>query len=237
MIRTAATLGVVYFFSYGEWELLTLFASALGPAEIVAWAMLGRLWSILTYMSDGLADAAESRSVLHFVSNDPDMARSSAGKSQFLGFFSSLLVTSILFILGMELSKAICPDPMLQRLMVEIFPLLGLGAVIQTTGLISVSLLGAQERAGMATLIQLLGNWCITMILGSVFTFGFRIDLQGLASAVVLGLGLSSTGNSFLLLRSQWNSIAIRMSRGLMDEPQLQNERNDDGPSTRQSIV
>ena len=233
---TAMPLGVAYFLNYAEFDVLMLFAIVLGPAEIVAWAMLSRLWSVLTYISDGFADAAGNRSVLHLVSNDPEMAQISACKSQFLGVFVSLLVTSILFILGTELSTAMSPDSTLQRLMVEIFPLLGLGNVVQTAGLISASLLRAQERAGMATLVSFFGNWCITTMLGSVFTFGFRIDLQGLASAVVMVLGFSSTSCSFLLLRLRWKSTAIQMSRDLLIEQELESERNVEDPR-KQSMV
>lgn len=224
MLATAGPMGVAYFLNYGQWDVLTLFVVALGPAEMVAWAMLGYLWSILKYISDGFADAAESRSALHLVLNEPNLARVSAGKSHFLGFFSSILVTSVIFLIGMELSKAMSPDPTLQRLVIEIFPQLGIGNVVQASGVVSASVLGAQERGGIAMLVQLVGSWCVTMILGSVFTLGFQIDLQGLASAVVLGLGLSSAGNSYLLLRSEWDFIASSLSRRIFSEQVLDEE-------------
>jgi Na+-driven multidrug efflux pump len=208
-------MGIAYFLTYGQWEMLTLLAKALGPAEVVTWAILGYVWSILKYISDGFADAAESRCFLHLASNEPDLARSSAAKSQLLGFFSSLLVTSLLFIIGMELTKAITPDRTLQRLMVETFPLIGMGNVVQATSTISSSLLGVQGRGGLAILVQFLGNWCIGIILGSIFTYGLQIDLQGLTSAVVLGLALSGAGNGYLLLRSEWDALASILSEEL----------------------
>lgn len=207
--------------NYGEWELLTLFVAALGPAEMVAWAMLGNLWSILKFFSDGFADAAETQCALHLFSNNHNLARSSANKSQFLGYFSSICVTSLLFIVGTEFTKAMSPDPTLQRLLVELFPLVGIGNVVLASGSISASLLAAQERSGMATLVQFLGNWCLTLAIGCIFSFAFRIDLQGLTTAVVLGLGLASAGNSFLLHRSEWDVMASTLSRRLLDD-QLQ---------------
>lgn len=197
---------------------------ALGPAEMVAWAILGYLWSMLKYVSDGIADASESRCALHLVLNQPNLARVSAGKSHFLGFFSSVLITSMLFLVGMELSKAMIPDPTLQRLMMEVFPLLGIGNVVQASGLISASILGAQERSDIAVTVQLMGNWCVTMILGSIFTFGFQIDLQGIASAVVLGLGLSSAGNTYQHLRSEWDFLASSLSNRILSGEQVKSE-------------
>jgi hypothetical protein len=53
LLATACPLGLTYLLNYGQWEVLTLFVVALGPAEMVAWAILGYLWSILKYISDG----------------------------------------------------------------------------------------------------------------------------------------------------------------------------------------
>jgi Na+-driven multidrug efflux pump len=209
---TGCPLGIVYFLTYGEWELLSLFAVALGPAEVVTWTIVGYVWSFLKYISDGIADAAESRCAYHLLSNQPSMARSIASKSHFLGLFESLFVTSILFASGMQLAKLITPDPTIQRLMIEVFPLLGIGNVVSTIGLISSSILGAQGQIGMATLIQFLGCWCMTILLGGVFTYGLHVDLQGLTSAFVLGLAFSSAGNTYMLLRSEWDSIASQIS-------------------------
>jgi Na+-driven multidrug efflux pump len=215
-LATACPLGLAYLLNYGQWEVLTLFVVALGPAEMVAWAMVGYLWSMLKYLSDGIADASESRCALHLVLNQPNLARICAGKCHFLGFFASVLTTSLLFLIGMELCKAMIPDPTLQRLMMEILPLLGIGNVVQTSSLISASILAAPERNSSSSMVILLrqwmGNWCVTMILGGIFTFGFQIDLQGIASAVVLGLGLSSTGNAYQLLRSDWDMLAMSLS-------------------------
>lgn len=232
-IFAAAPLGMIYFLNYGQWEVLTLFVAALGPAEMVAWAIMGYLWSILKYISDGFADAAEGRVALHLVLNNPRDARRSSGKAHFLGFFSSSFVTSILFLIGMELAKAMSPDPTLQRLMIEIFPLIGIGNVVQATASISLSILGAQERAGYAILVQIMGNWGVTMILGTVFTFGFQIDLQGLTSAFVLGLGLSSSGVTYLLLRSVWDTLASRFHHRYLGEQAT----DDDHPQSNANKV
>ena len=44
MCKTALSLSLGFLLTDGEWELLTLFASFLGPAEVAAWSMIGSLW-------------------------------------------------------------------------------------------------------------------------------------------------------------------------------------------------
>jgi Na+-driven multidrug efflux pump len=209
-------LGFLIFLSYGEWELLIFFAKALGPAEVVSWAMLGYIWSMLKYLSDGIADAAESRCAIHLVSNQPERARLAAYKSNFLGFVTSIVTTSILFMASISVTGWISQDSTLQRLMIETFPLIGIGNVVRSIGIVSASVLGAQGRAGIANLMQFLGIWCITIPLSAIFTYGLLIDLQGLTTAVVLGLALSGAGNTYLLLRSDWIAIASTVSEGFV---------------------
>lgn len=194
--------------------------------------MLGYIWSIMKYLSDGIADAAEVRCGLHLVSNQPEVARLSAYKSLFLGLVSSVLVTSILFMVGEEVATLITPDPTLQRLMIELFPLVGMGHIVMTTGVISWALVGAQGRYSQATIVQFICNWGVTIPLSSIFTFGLRIDLQGLTSAFVLGLALSGAANTYILIRSQWQRLAAIISEeNNFDETDLQDPASP--PETR----
>ena len=197
---------------------MALFARALGPAEVVAWGISGSIFSVMKYTTDGIADAAEVRCALHLVSNEPELARLSTYKSLFLGFVLSILVTSILFMLGEQIAPCITPDVTLQMLMIEIFPLIGIGHIVATSGTISWALVGAQGRYNLATVIHFVGSWGVTFPLSCIFAFGIRLDLQGLASAVVMGLAASSSGNLYVLIRSQWQQVSNLYS----------NETNDD---------
>ena len=44
MCKTALALSFGFLLTDGEWEILTLLASFLGPAEVAAWSILGTLW-------------------------------------------------------------------------------------------------------------------------------------------------------------------------------------------------
>jgi Na+-driven multidrug efflux pump len=178
---------------------------------------------MLKYLSDGVADAAEVRCALHLVSNQPELARLSAYKSLFVGLVSSVFATSILYMVGDELASLITPDTTIQRLMIEIFPLIGMGHIVLTTGIISWALVGAQGRYNQATVVQFICNWGVTIPLGAIFTYGLRIDLQGLTSAFVLGLALSGASNTYILIRSQWQRLATIISEeNQIDQADLQ---------------
>ena len=46
VVKTASPLAFGSVLIHGEWEVLTVFAAYLGPAEVTAWAVLGNLWDI-----------------------------------------------------------------------------------------------------------------------------------------------------------------------------------------------
>ena len=46
VVKTASPLAFGSILIHGEWEVLTVFAAYLGPAEVTAWAILGNLWDI-----------------------------------------------------------------------------------------------------------------------------------------------------------------------------------------------
>jgi hypothetical protein len=184
--------------------------------------MLGYIWSMMKYLSDGIADAAEVRCALHLVSNQPELARLSAYKSLFLGLVTSIFTSSVLFMVGAEVAPLMTPDPTLQRLMIEVFPLIGMGHIVMTIGIISWALVGAQGRYTQATIVQFICNWGVTIPLSSLFTYGLRIDLQGLTSAFVLGLALSGAANTYILVRSQWQRLASVVSmENQLDEAEV----------------
>ena len=119
----------------------------------------------------------------------------------------------ILFVIGDLVVPLITPDPTLQRLTLELFPLIGIGHVVQSVGVVSWAILGAQGRYSLGTFVQFL-YWGVSIPLSIIFTFGLRVDLQGLTSAFILGLALSSVGNTYILIRSQWQRLALIIDEG-----------------------
>ena len=174
----------------------------------------------MKYNIDGLVDATQLRCCHWLISNQPLMAKTASQKAQFVGLSLSLVLVSILFITGNELVKWITIDLVLQGMMIDVFPLLGLGLVVQTVGAISCSVISAQQdRIRMSHLIRFVGSWILTLILSAIFCFLLQINLQGLASAVVLGLAVCGAGQTYLLMKSDWTRIATKISVGLASSP------------------
>lgn len=46
LVKVAIPLAFGSLLAYAEWEVLTIFAVALGPAEAATWAILGFFWDV-----------------------------------------------------------------------------------------------------------------------------------------------------------------------------------------------
>jgi Na+-driven multidrug efflux pump len=191
-----------------QWECLTIFAAALGPAEVATWALLGSIWDIFESSTEGIGDAAEVRCAYHLGTGNPYMAKISSYKSLLLGIIMSLFVTSIFFILGDSLPAWFTSDPTLQRMIAELIPLVGVGNCTMTFGMVCWALVGAQGRYRLATFVAFACSWCVTLPLSALFVYGLNIDLQGLTAAVVIGYSTTGTLLSYVLLRSDWERLS-----------------------------
>lgn len=208
MCKTATALSAGFLFAYGEWEILTIFASRLGPAEATAWGILGTIWDLLENITQSIADASEVRVALLLGSSKPALAKKSAYKSVFIGFVYSLFATSILFIMGDALPKWFTTSETIQSILAELIPLFGLGNITLTMGTMAWTLVGAQGRYRLATFVGSAGSWLITIPMSAILTLIFRINLQGQTAAVVIGYMVSGTVLNAILIRSNWTKLS-----------------------------
>lgn len=207
-MRTAVPLSFGYLLEYGEWEVLTIFAAFLGPAEVAAWGILGSLWETFETLSKGIADGGEVRCAYHLGNSNPGMAQIAAYKSILLSVAASFFFTSILWMMGEDLAVWFTPDPTLQNMLADLLPLLGVGNITLTAGAVSWALVGAQARYRLATLVAFISSWGVTMPLAAILTYGFRFNLQGITCAVVIGYSVTCTILFYILLRSDWERIS-----------------------------
>lgn len=213
VVKTAVPLALGEFFQYSEWEILTIFVAALGPAEVVTWGIVGSLWDTLEALTEGFGDAGEIRVAYHLGSGQPAKARQSSFKSIAVSVIFASIITSVVWIIGEDLATWLTPDPTLQRLIIEVLPLMGLGNLTMTAGTVSWALVGAQGRYRLATFIALIGSWFFTLPLAAIYTYAFNFDIQGVTSAVVLGDIFTGTCLTYILFRSDWS----RLSKTLME--------------------
>mmetsp|Transcript_15742 Transcript_15742/g.23168 ORF Transcript_15742/g.23168 Transcript_15742/m.23168 type:complete len:870 (-) Transcript_15742:62-2671(-) len=228
VICTAIPLSFGYLFEYGEWEILTIFAAFLGPAEVAAWGVLGSLWGAFETLSEAIADGGEVRVAYHLGAANPGMAQISSYKLILIGVFTSLMSTSILFIMGENVAVWFTPDAALQHMVADLIPMIGLGNIVLSAGTVSWGLVGAQGRYRLATLVALLGSWLVTMPVAATFTYGLNLNLQGITAAVVIGYSVSCTTLFYILLRSDWERISHHIV-------EINNESDDEDESSSES--
>ena len=102
----------------------------------------------------------------------------------------------------------------------ELLPLVGIGQIAMSISAISWSLVRAQGRNAHATVVHFVGNWCISTTMGALMIILFRINLQGLLAALILGYTIGGFGYVYILNRSQWDRIAKLMAASYqVDDP------------------
>jgi len=210
--KTATPIAIGNILIYGEWELLTFFAAFLGPAEVTAWAILGWLWNIFEASSKAIGDAAEVRIAHHCGNRHPDQARISANKSIVIGFIFSIVLSSILLALGNVIPRWLTSDPVLQKMVRENIPLIGVGNIMMTAGSVCWAEIGAQGRYKLATIIIAVSSWVVSIPLAAISVFGLVLDLRGMTASVCIGFQCASTTLAFVLLQSDWMRIAQKVS-------------------------
>jgi len=208
LVTTAIPLSIGSFLEYGEWEMLTFFVAHLGPAEVATWGILGSVWELFEASTEGLGEAAAVRVAYHLGKGNPNMARISAYKSMLLSFITALFFTSIFFMCGQNLPTWFTTDATLQHMLNDLIPLIGFGNVAMTVGMVCWSLVGAQGRYRLATLIVMITSWLVTLPIAAFTIYVLRIDLRGLVGAVIMGYSTAGMMLSCVLLRSDWERIS-----------------------------
>ena len=211
MTRQAVPLAFGSLLSHAEWAILTFMASALGPAEVAVWALLGNIWEVLYSTTSGIGSAAELRVSLLFGSNRPNVAKISGYKSLFLSMSLASIISIFYFSFQARIPGWFTVDPTLQAMLRDLVPFVGVANLAMQFGETSWYLIGAQGHFKLATWVSFISSWGICMPLAATFVFCFRIDLQGLISAVVIGYVTTSATLSFVLLSTNWKEVSQKI--------------------------
>lgn len=207
--KTALSLSMGMLLTDGEWELLTILASNMGPAEVAAWGILDTIWNGTHELIDGLADAGEVRCAFLLGSGQPERAKLSAYKSTMLGGFAGLFLTSLIYMAGEDLPTWFTTDPTLQAILTDLLPLFGLGNLVMALDTMSWTLLGSQGRYRLATIVVCLSSWIVTLPLALLFTFAFNVGLEGLLISFSFGYIFMGVAHMYFLLRSNWQELSL----------------------------
>ena len=233
LFGVAFPLAIGSLLAYAEWEVLTVFAAVLGPAEAATWAVLGFVWDVFESTTEAIGDAGEVRVSYQLGKGRPALARLSSYKSMFLASTLALIVTSAFLAMSNVLPTWLTSDETIQDMLTELFPLVALGNITMNIGMVCWALIGAQGRYRLATSIATACSLLITLPIGAVTTVSMRINLQGLTFAVVVGYTITAMLLSTFLFMSDWDmfskQIQERMEESDDDSSSSSSNSNDPG--------
>jgi MATE family multidrug resistance protein len=235
-LKTSTPLAVGSMLAYAEWELLTVFAAVLGPAEAATWAVLGFVWDVFESTTEAFGDAGEVRVSYQLGKGRPQLARLSSYKSMFMGLAMSIVMSTIFLSLTNVLPEFLTTDQTIQDMLRMLFPMIALGNVTMSVGMVCWALVGAQLRYPLATAIATLCSFGITLPLGATFTIVLNYDLKGLTFAVIAGYVMTAMLLSTVLLMSDWEKLSERIrEKVLADTVDEDSSSSDDSSSSSSS--
>mmetsp|Transcript_34971 Transcript_34971/g.64738 ORF Transcript_34971/g.64738 Transcript_34971/m.64738 type:complete len:730 (-) Transcript_34971:83-2272(-) len=233
LFNTAMPLAVGGILSYAEWEILIVFAAALGPAEVATWGLLGSIWNVFESTTSSIGSAAEVRCAYQFGQGRPALAKLSAYKSMFLSVLISIWSTAVFLCFSGDIPGWLTKDETIQKMLVPLFPLIALGQVTMTMGMVAWALIGAQGRYRLATSIATGCSLLITTPVAALMTIVWRINLQGLTFAVVIGYTVTAMCMSTVLLMTDWE----RRAKKITDKMAAEEDSGTDDESEEQKCV
>ena len=148
-------------------------------------------------------------------------------------------ISSIMCILGEDLASWMTPDPTLQRLIIELLPLVGIGNIALTAGSVSWALVGSQGRYRLATLVAFISSWCLTLPLAAIVVYCFNFNLEGPVSAVVIGYSATGTCLQYILVRSDWerlSKIVVERNGGIESDSSSDSSSSLDGDEQKEGV-
>ena len=139
----------------------------------------------------------------------PKTAKLVAYKGIYLGIIVAVFSTGLLFTIAEYMPAWLTPDPTLQRMIYEIIPLMGFGQILNINGTVCWSIVAAQGRVRLATIVEFVSSWFIVIPISSIFVYVFHYNLLGPVAALVFGYCLGAIALTYIILRSNWPAPAF----------------------------
>ena len=228
-LKTALPLAFGSLLSYAEWEMLTVFAAVLGFKEATTWAVLGYVWDVFESTTGAIGSAGEIRCSYQLGKGNPQLAKLSSYKSMFMALVMSSLSSLIFLSMSNVLTAFLSSDETIQDMLIVLFPLVGLGNVMMSVGMVCWALVGAQLRYRQATVIAVATSLGITVPLGAIFTVALNYDLKGLTFSVVVGYIMTAWILTTMLLISDWEKLSEKIREKVVAEDEEGEEESEDG--------
>jgi hypothetical protein len=111
--------------------------------------------------------------------------------------------------------------------MVDSIPLMGIGNLSMTTGMVCWSVLGGQDRWNVATMWSFVCSFSVTIPLALLFSYKFQYGVQGIVSSLAIGYSLLGSILLCIVARSDWAKI----SKSIQEENAESSDESSNSPS------
>jgi MatE len=204
-IELTLVRSLLWFF---QWEVLTLFAAYMGPAEVAAWGIVGYVWSAFEAITEAFGDGAEVRVGFRMGAGQIEIAKKVTEKGIYIGFLVAIFCCGLNFTIAPYLPGWLTPDPILQKLIFDMLPLIGFGQILMVPGFVAWAIIGAQGRVRLATFIEFFVSWFVSMPLAAILTYGFNFNLEGIVGALIIGYTIGANMYLYVLCKSDWEALS-----------------------------
>lgn len=213
VVNTALPLSFAWVLTYGEWEIMTLFCRSMGDtgAEVVAWGLMGYLWSAFETLTDGFGDAAEVRVGFRMGAGQVGLAKLSMSKALYVCLTIALYSTGLLFVLAMYVPGWLTPDQTIQKMLFDIIPLVGFGQIWMVWGMVAWAILGAQGRIRTATILEFFISWGIGVPIAAIFVYVFNYNIEGIIGGLTISYTVGTNVYLYMLYTSDWESLSANV--------------------------
>lgn len=208
MLSNAAQYAFSDLLFQGEWHILVLFASALGPAELAAWGILGVIWEELEYIVSAIADGCEVRVAATLGKGDIKTAKLVTYKAIWICFGWGVFVSIIFRLFEDQIPRLITTDPLLQEIVTFNLPMISLANLVSGIAIMAGHALWCQNRATLETVITTGTSTLITIPLAAISSYLFHFNLIGQTAAVAIGAAVFAAWAMYAIVSSDWEQIS-----------------------------
>ncbi|EJK68482.1 hypothetical protein THAOC_10329, partial [Thalassiosira oceanica] len=206
------------------WEILTVFATHMGAAEVAAWTILGSIWGVFEYLPTGFATAAELLVSRYLANAQPAHAKVAAYKSLLFSLVAAAATAGLFLHFRVGVVAAYTDVEQISDMLMDLILLVGIANIVMVVGSTAYTILCSQNRANLATVMYTTLSFTATMPLSSYFVYTKGYDLQSVVFSLIVGYSLSSVVLVVIVLTTNWTKCSEAVVRSA-DAAQEEQER------------
>ena len=208
-------LDVVYLLCILSWPRISYFLTTLlflSPLLThYSWSVFGSIWAVFECLPGGISSAAIVRISFHLGNANPRMAKIVAYKSLLYVAILALGVTLIFLSHSEAIILLFTHNRRLSAMLEDSVSLLAMGNVLMCVGSCAWSIVNAQSRTRLATLIYVLIVWGVTTPLSPVYIFALGYGIDSLASTIVVGYATLALVLLVVVFTTNWTKESMRI--------------------------